>query len=330
MEKDIIKNALQKIKKDEKCKPKYNTIEIKGPTGPTGPRGLGLNILSTYNTLEELIENHPIGQNEDAYIVNEDLYIWSNNLNTWKNVGKIRGPEGKEGPKGEKGDPGEKGEKGDQGLQGPRGLSGLVGPKGLDGEKGDTGPKGDKGDQGPKGDQGLQGPKGEQGDQGPKGPKGDQGEQGEQGPKGDTGPAGAATLDYGSKYQDISKIINAIGGAQSPIPLDKTGPTSNILTTASNAMNIVSDGIYKIDYYVSAKYSKKTQITIDLKSDLVTIPGSNIKVNVDMNEEKIIESTVIAELKRGNSVNISVTANEDIDITLSEGTSAYLYIVRLK
>ncbi len=333
MEKDIIKNALQKIKKDEKCKPQYNAFEIKGPTGPTGPtgpRGLGLNILSTYETLEELIKNHPVGQNEDAYIVGEDLYIWSNNLNTWKNVGRIRGPEGKEGPQGEKGETGEKGEQGPtgpKGEQGPRGLTGLVGPRGLDGEQGKQGPTGPKGEQGPRGLTGLVGPKGldgEKGEQGPTGPKGDKGEQGDQ------GPAGTVATDFGSKYQDVTKTINAIANTPAPIPLDKTGPTSNIITTASNAMNIKEEGVYKIDYYISAKYSQASQLVAALKSNLVTIPGSNIKETVTLGEEKVIQSTTIAELKKGDSISVTITSNVNVDITLASETSAYLHIVRLK
>ena len=37
---DIYKNALDKIKRDQKCKPKGCCfISVTGPTGPTGPSG---------------------------------------------------------------------------------------------------------------------------------------------------------------------------------------------------------------------------------------------------------------------------------------------------
>ena len=36
---DIYKEALEKIKHDQKCKPKCCCMGIVGPTGPTGPSG---------------------------------------------------------------------------------------------------------------------------------------------------------------------------------------------------------------------------------------------------------------------------------------------------
>ncbi len=103
MNKNIIQNALNKIKKDEKCKPKCSVINIKGklgPTGPTGPIGKGLNITGYYNSLDELKENHPIGSAEETYIVDDELYIWSENTQNWENIGKVKGPKGDIGPTG--------------------------------------------------------------------------------------------------------------------------------------------------------------------------------------------------------------------------------------
>ena len=159
----------QKIKKRLHEIGIYQPVQLNsviGPTGPTGPKGDGLQIKGDYNTYEELVNNHPTGNNGDCYIIEGILYIWNTENNSWDNVGNIKGP------------------KGDVGPIGPMGPKGDIGPQGL---AGNNGSKGDKGDIGPTG------PKGDKGDIGPTGPKGDKGDTGPAGPAGPTGNPGPAS-----------------------------------------------------------------------------------------------------------------------------------------
>lgn len=146
---NIYKDALNRIERDSKCNPfGCNLVGITGPagpqgmmgpigaTGPTGPTGSSVRVLGTYNTLEELEREHPLGNPNDSYFVDGSLYVWSDNDHDWENVGNIKGPQGDPGVPGDKGDKGEKGDKGDIGPQGIMGPPGEVGP---------TGPKGDPG-----------------------------------------------------------------------------------------------------------------------------------------------------------------------------------------
>ena len=177
----------------------------KGDQGPKGEDGKGVNILGSYNSLEELQAEHPTGNVGDAYLINGSLYVWSETERIWKNVGLIQGPQGERGPQGIQGPRGEQGPQGIQGEQGPKGDTGKAfeysdfTPEQLEALTGPQGPKGDQGEQGPKGDQGEPGPQGLRGFQGERGPQGIQGEQGPQGiqgPKGDQGeqgPKGEAT-----------------------------------------------------------------------------------------------------------------------------------------
>ena len=201
-----------------------------GPTGDTGATGAGLTIKGSYNTYEELINEHPTGNDGDCYLVNGSLYVW--NGNAWENIGNI---------KGEKGDTGEQGVKGDTGASGfsptvnvnhesgeiiittqdgsttisfneLKGDTGVKGDTGAKGDTGDTGPKGDtgtKGDtgkafefsdftpeqlaslKGEKGDTGATGKTGSKGDTGDKGDTGATGSKGDTGDKGDTGATGS-------------------------------------------------------------------------------------------------------------------------------------------
>ena len=100
----------------------------KGDTGPagakgdTGATGTGITIKGSYDTYEELIAEHPTGNDGDSYLVNGSLYVW--NGTAWENIGNI------------------KGEKGDTGSQGVKGDTGERGPQGVKGDKGDTGATG--------------------------------------------------------------------------------------------------------------------------------------------------------------------------------------------
>lgn len=119
---------------------------IKGPkgdqgdVGPKGDTGAPLSIKGSFPTLDELQEQHPVGQLGDAYMVGTHLYSW--NGSAWQDVGDIKGP------------------KGDKGDVGPQGVQGVQGPKGDAGAKGETGATGPKGAQGPQGIQGIQGERG--------------------------------------------------------------------------------------------------------------------------------------------------------------------------
>lgn len=176
-----------------------------GPTGDTGATGAGVTIKGSYNTYEELINEHPTGNEGDSYLVNGSLYVW--NGTTWENVGNIKGE------KGDKGETGQQGVKGDTGDTGSSGFSPIVNVDHSAGQivittedgsatisfdelKGDTGPQGVKGDTGNTGDaftfddftqEQLASLKGATGDTVATGSKGDKGDKGDTGAKGDTG-----------------------------------------------------------------------------------------------------------------------------------------------
>ena len=165
---DAYEKALKKIEKDQKCKPKCMGAVI-GPTGPTGPQGPALNILGSFESVEELKEQHPTGNLGEGYIIGEELYVWT--IDGWEDVGAIKGPKGDIGPKGEMGE---------------------MGAQGIPGPQGDMGPQGEMGIQGIQGPPGIEGPKGEQGDIGPIGPQGDMG------PMGPAGTPGTSVTILGS------------------------------------------------------------------------------------------------------------------------------------
>ena len=66
-----------------------------GINGVDGKDGTSVNILGSYNSLQELQQAHPTGNVGDAYLINGDMYVWSSETKAWTNVGNIQGAEGK-------------------------------------------------------------------------------------------------------------------------------------------------------------------------------------------------------------------------------------------
>ena len=122
---------------------------VVGDTGEKGDTGVGTTIKGSYDTLEELIAEHPTGNDTDAYLVDGNFYFW--NGNQWENAGSLKGETGATGPAGPKGDTGDKGDTGEKGSKGDKGETGATGEKGEQGLKGDTGDTGATGDTGPAG-----------------------------------------------------------------------------------------------------------------------------------------------------------------------------------
>lgn len=69
---------------------------------PRGKDGNSINILGSYNSVDDLIKEHNTGNIGDAYLVDGNLYIWADNTKSWQNIGEIKGPQGEQGPPGMK------------------------------------------------------------------------------------------------------------------------------------------------------------------------------------------------------------------------------------
>ena len=63
--------------------------------GKDGKDGNSFTILGSYNTIAELIAEHPTGNVGNAYIVGSDLVVWDAENNRWKDVGQFKGDVGR-------------------------------------------------------------------------------------------------------------------------------------------------------------------------------------------------------------------------------------------
>lgn len=54
----------------------------------------GLSVLGSYESLNDLITAHPVGEVGDSYLIDREIYVWSATTNSWVNAGEIQGPAG--------------------------------------------------------------------------------------------------------------------------------------------------------------------------------------------------------------------------------------------
>lgn len=80
--------------KDSEAYTDYEWSLIKGKDGKDGT---SVTILGSYDTIEDLKTAHATGDTGDGYMVGGNLYVWSADDSAWKNVGQIKGEDGKDG-----------------------------------------------------------------------------------------------------------------------------------------------------------------------------------------------------------------------------------------
>lgn len=174
----------------------------KGDKGEKGDTGTGLDILGTYDTLENLRLAVTEPAQGDMYNVGSaypyTIYMWDTTEEPadWKNQGQLQGA---------KGDPGEKGD------QGPAGAAATI-------QVGEV-TTGEPGTQAHVTNSGSTSaavfdfviPKGQQGEQGPQGQKGDTGNQGPQGAPGAAAGFGDPTAEVDSSTGVPSVEVSASG-----------------------------------------------------------------------------------------------------------------------
>lgn len=215
-----------------------------GLPGQDGKDGTGINIVGELMSEDDL---PTVGAPGDAYMINGNLYVWQDNLNVWKNVGPIRGPEGKSAFKiaVENGFEGTMQEwiESLKGNEGPRGPEGPSGPPGKDGTGvniiGELQSEEDLPEVGAPGDAYMihgdlyvwQANTNTWKNVGPiRGPQGDKGDPGEKGIQGEQGPPGQ-NADITEIEKQLDKKILEYGG---------------LLQGAIDFNNLTPNRIYKI------------------------------------------------------------------------------------
>ncbi len=175
---------------------------------------------------------------------------------------------------------------------------------------------------------GPTGPTGPSG--GATGPTGATGATGPTGPTGPAGPASTSSIEaYGSKYDTTSNNINLTANQESTVPLGNTGPVSNIESTSTNALTITEDGTYKIDYLFQGSSSAAITLTLELTKSTTPIVSSSITKDIEANKDVTLSGSIIIDLQTDDEIGLGLEGSSDATISPTDGTSAYINIIKL-
>lgn len=290
-----------------------------GPTGPTGPQGTGIRIHGSYDSLNDLIKQHPIGEDGDCYIISGNLYVWDMDKSSWQEVGSIEGPAGEadtiEIRNTNTIDCNSKALVTDTVIDNHHILDFDI-PKGI------TGPKGEKGEIGPTGPQGDKGETGIQGIQGEIGPTGPQGIQGEIGPTGPTGPRGPASLvGYNTicfaSLMDTKKDGTVLLGNIRIMPGNSEYITiangTDIVVKKTSVFEIILCGrISGVTENTGASFSLVNTTTNEVVSDLLFVLEAGNTPDMNFSEMTVVDILSPASLQ------VQTTINGSDEISFSE------------
>ena len=290
---------------EKNCNKQANNCKfcyVLGPTGPTGAQGpatinIGKTTTGDTGTSASVINS---GTNINAIL---DFII----------------PKGDSGPTGPTGSMGDKGE---QGIQGDVGPTGPIGPQGIQGEPGIQGQPGMIGATGPTG---------------PTGPKGDKGEQGVQGPQGDigpTGPTGPTGPSYGigayaERFSNTPQTVELTANVDKTLPMERLGPSLFTSYDTENAITINRDGLYFIQYQLSAAPSMDGNFTLSLMYNDTKIQGSDVNSEGISGYFSQISGFVLTPLKQGEVITLCVKCDISLNLTFNGSTNAKLTLRKL-
>lgn len=278
---------------ENKCNPQRNNYCFCGPTGPRGPTGPAGPITISVGTTTTLEPGNNASVTNSG--TNENVIL------------DFAIPIGPTGP---------------QGIQGVRGNQGPQGIQGIEGEIGPTGP------------QGIQGLEGEVGPIGPQGPQGIKGDIGPTGPTGPTGPAGPAgptnvLSAYAERYSSNSQTVSVPTNTDTTIPLNTTGPSLDTLYNTENAIDINLAGTYLINYQLNADPSEDSTLTLSIKRNGATIPGSVISGEGTAGYVSAISGSVITQLANNDVITLSISSTATIDLSFNGTTNAKISVLKL-
>lgn len=180
------------------------------------------------------------------------------------------------------------------------------------------GPTGPTGPTGSTGAQGVQGAQGIQGEIGPTGPTG---------PTGPAGPTGVAI--YGRRYNTSTTPITLTQNVASDLTFSDNGPISGIGTDTQNALTILTEGMYRIDYFFSGTSDSATTISIDVTQNNASIGSTEIQKAVTANESFTLSGSTINSLPENSVMKLQIEATSGATITPTANTNAYLNITKL-
>lgn len=113
------------------------------------------------------------------------------------------------------------------------------------------------------------------------------------------------------------------------IPLNRNGEAREIDLEDNSDFIILENGIYKIDYYLSGFISRDTAFFTELLKNGNIIDGSTISKDLVTNTDTDFYCSVVITFRENDRISLGVRANNDVVLTFSPDTNAYVIITKM-
>ena len=145
-------------------------------------------------------------------------------------------------------------------------------------------------------------------------------------PMGATGPKQPATFGY--KFSDVGTILNLTKQEVETVPLNMVGESRGI-DIEEDSFIILTNGIYKIEYYFSGSISMDTALFTEVLKNDEALDGTTISKDLITNTDSDFYGMTVATLNEGDIITLGVRANNDVVLTFAPDINAYLIITKL-
>lgn len=151
------------------------------------------------------------------------------------------------------------------------------------------------------------------------------------GPTGPAGPAGPTNVlsAYAERYSSNSQTVSVPTNTDTTIPLNTTGPSLDTLYNTENAIDINLAGTYLINYQLNADPSEDSTLTLSIKRNGATIPGSVISGEGTAGYVSAISGSVITQLANNDVITLSISSTATIDLSFNGTTNAKINVLKL-
>ena len=172
------------------------------------------------------------------------------------------------------------------------------------------------------------------GDSGPTGPTGSMGDKGEQGIQGDVGPTGPIGPSYGigayaERFSNTPQTVELTANVDKTLPMERLGPSLFTSYDTENAITINRDGLYFIQYQLSAAPSMDGNFTLSLMHNDTKIQGSDVNSEGISGYFSQINGFVLTPLKQGEVITLCVKCDISLNLTFNGSTNAKLTLIKL-
>ncbi|MCL2377441.1 MAG: hypothetical protein FWC76_08635 [Defluviitaleaceae bacterium] len=185
---------------------------------------------------------------------------------------------------------------------------------------GKPGPPGPEGKPGPSGERGPRGHMGERGPRGHSGPTGEAGPQGPQGPAG-TGVAG------GLVNTETGNIT--LRATPERITFSDIMPTHGLDLKMHDRIIIEEGGAYLVQYRLACRTLGISKMTLSVNHNDDPIKATTTVRRAGLNDQVDMFGSAIVMLEKGDVIDMTISADILMAISLAEGANASLMLIKL-